>query len=74
MGNRKLKKLRESLVGLQVDLAEQKRLGAVKWSPLNASVCLGIEAAIRNVRMAIEGEKQREKERVRNERNETKKQ
>ena len=64
MGNRKLKKLRESLVGLQADLAEQRRLGTIKWSPLNASVCLGIETAIRNVRIAIEGEKQREKERV----------
>ena len=64
VGNRKLKKLRESLVGLQADLAEQRRLGAIKWSPLNASVCLGIEAAIANVRMAIEGEKQREKERA----------
>jgi hypothetical protein len=64
MGNRKLKKLRESLVGLQADLAEQRRLGTIKWTPLNASVCLGIEAAIRNVRMAIEGEKRREKERV----------
>jgi len=63
MGNRKLKKLRESLVGLQADLAEQRRLGVLKWSPLNASTCLGIEVAIGNVRMAIEGEKQREKER-----------
>ena len=64
MGNRKLKKLRETLVGLQADLAEQRRLGTIKWTPLNASVCLGIEAAIGNVRMAIEGEKRREKERV----------
>jgi hypothetical protein len=64
MGNRKLKKLRESLVGLQADLAEQRRLGTIKWTPLNASVALGIEAAIGNVRMAIEGEKRREKERV----------
>lgn len=64
MGNRKLKKLRETLVGLQADLAEQRRLGAIKWTTLNGSVCLGIEAAIGNVRMAIEGEKQREKERA----------
>ena len=64
MGNRKLKKLRESLAGLQADLAERRRMNETHWTPLNASVALGIEAAIGNVRMAIEGEKQREKERV----------
>jgi len=64
MGNRKLKKLRETLVGLQADLAEKRRMNEGKWTPVNASVMLGMEIAIRNVRMAIEGEKQREKERA----------
>jgi hypothetical protein len=64
MGNRKLKKLRESLVGLQADLAERRRMNEAHWTPLNASATLGIEAAIGSVRLAIEAEKQREKERV----------